>query len=314
MRDSKPLVSVGLPTYNRASLLRRAIASVLAQDYPHLELVISDNCSTDETEALCTEFSLRDSRVRYIRQPVNRGMAFNFRTVLENARGEFFMWLGDDDWLDANLISRCMQVMIEQPDHAIVGGLSKHCGSGEEVLFEGERINLQQASGRERVLDYLRRVRHNGIFYGLMRREQLLRLPMPDTIGGDWLIISSFAFTGKVRMLEDTYVYRTDEGASSTLEATLRTTGLPLFFAKNVNLFYLKIASSAFRDILLLSPAYKSVGIGQRLSLAYAAARTIQKRWVRFQSPFVTARNFLDWVRSKAIIRTRLKRAIKGSK
>ncbi len=71
--DSKPLVSIGIPTYNRASVLRRAVESALTQDHTNLELVISDNASTDETEAVCQEFCERDNRVRYIRQKTNRG-------------------------------------------------------------------------------------------------------------------------------------------------------------------------------------------------------------------------------------------------
>ena len=312
--NSQPLVSIGLPTYNRGALLRRAIESVLAQDYPNLELVISDNASTDETEALCTEFSQKDSRVRYIRQPVNRGMAFNFRTVLEEAHGEYFMWLGDDDWLGANLISRCVRVIVEEPGYAIVGGMPKHCGTDGAVLYDGDCINLQQDSARERVCEYLRQIHYDGAFYGLVRREQLLKNPMRNIPAGDWLFVSSIIFTGKVRMLEDVHVYRTDEGASSSFESIVRLCGLPPFFARHPNLFYLKVAKSLFYHILVTSPAYKSAGVFERLSIAYAASRVIQKRHVHFDSPRVTARNLLDRVRSKFIIRTRLKRAVEGGK
>ncbi|HMD51194.1 MAG TPA: glycosyltransferase, partial [Solirubrobacteraceae bacterium] len=61
---SEPLVSVGIPTYNRASRLRRAADSVLGQSYAELELVICDNASDDETEEVCLELSRGDPRVR----------------------------------------------------------------------------------------------------------------------------------------------------------------------------------------------------------------------------------------------------------
>jgi glycosyltransferase involved in cell wall biosynthesis len=314
MRNSNPLVSVGLPTYNRGAQLRRAIESVLAQDYPNLELVISDNGSTDETEALCTEFSQKDSRVRYIRQAVNRGMAYNFRTVLEESRGEYFMWLGDDDWMDANLVSSCVRVLLEDPSQAIVSGMPKHCSTDGTVLYDGDCINLQQDSRKERVCDYLRQIHYDGAFYGLMRREQLLLNPMRNVLAGDWLLISSIVFTGKLTMLEDVHLYRTDEGASASREATVSLAGLPLIFARHVNLFYLNIAASFIYDILIANPDYKSASVGERLSVAYAAARVIRKRHIHFESPRVTARNALDRVRSKAIIRTRLKRAVKGGR
>ena len=65
--SKKPLVSIGLPTYNRATSLGRAVESALTQDYRNIELIVSDNASTDETETLCAEFCRRDSRVRYLR-------------------------------------------------------------------------------------------------------------------------------------------------------------------------------------------------------------------------------------------------------
>ena len=60
------VVSIGLPTFNRASSLRKAIDSALSQDYRNIELVISDNDSSDGTQVLCEEYALRDNRVRYI--------------------------------------------------------------------------------------------------------------------------------------------------------------------------------------------------------------------------------------------------------
>ncbi|MEA2274445.1 MAG: hypothetical protein QOI98_3153, partial [Solirubrobacteraceae bacterium] len=116
--DGPPLVSVGLPTFNRAALLKRAIESVLAQDYSNLELIISDNGSPDETQQVCEEFCARDSRVKYIRQLSNRGPRANFLEVLHQARGEFFVCLGDDDWLDSSYISLCTQKLMENADYS----------------------------------------------------------------------------------------------------------------------------------------------------------------------------------------------------
>src|SRR2546422_495342 len=83
--SNKPLVSIGLPTYNRALTLRRAIESALTQDYPNIELVISDNASTDETEAICLEACRSDGRVKYLRQQNNHGAVTNFREVLKQS-------------------------------------------------------------------------------------------------------------------------------------------------------------------------------------------------------------------------------------
>jgi glycosyltransferase involved in cell wall biosynthesis len=102
-----PLVSIGIPTYNRANLLGRAIESVLAQDYPNLELLICDNASTDNTRQVCEAYVAQHPKLRYIRQPKNEGATGNFRAAFENTRGEFFAWLGDDDWMDRSYVARC---------------------------------------------------------------------------------------------------------------------------------------------------------------------------------------------------------------
>src|SRR2546426_4767904 len=90
-----PLVSIGIPTYNRSSSLVRAVESALAQDYDNLEIVISDNASTDETANLSVEFCKKDMRIRYIRQSKNLGITENFRRALGASHGAYSMWPSD---------------------------------------------------------------------------------------------------------------------------------------------------------------------------------------------------------------------------
>jgi cellulose synthase/poly-beta-1,6-N-acetylglucosamine synthase-like glycosyltransferase len=83
-----PHVSVGLPVFNGERYLRQAIESIQSQT--DLELIISDNASTDATEGICREYATRDPRVRYYRSDQNRGAAWNHNRVVELARGEYF--------------------------------------------------------------------------------------------------------------------------------------------------------------------------------------------------------------------------------
>ncbi len=92
-----PRVSIGLPVYNGSMYLRAALDSILQQDFEDFELIISDNASTDGTEAICRAYAARDRRVRYRRTQSNIGSARNYRRVFELARGEFFKWCSHDD-------------------------------------------------------------------------------------------------------------------------------------------------------------------------------------------------------------------------
>ena len=131
-----------------------------------------------------------------------------------------------------------------------------------------------------------------------MRREKLLDEPLKNTLAGDWLLSAAIIFTGKVKILRNTYLYRSPGGASATMESALRSLDMPLILAKNDNLFYLRIAMSVFYQILVVSPAFKSIGVLQRFSLAYSAFRVLQQRFIPL--PLVKpVRKVLHLLRSK---------------
>ena len=106
-----PRVSIQIPTYNQQDYLSKAIESCLAQDYPHLEIVISDDCSTDDTALIVKGFN--DPRIRYFRNEVNLGRVGNYRKALyEYCTGEWVVNLdGDDYYTDPGFISRGMELI-----------------------------------------------------------------------------------------------------------------------------------------------------------------------------------------------------------
>jgi glycosyltransferase involved in cell wall biosynthesis len=204
--ETFPLVSVGLPTFNRSSSLSRAINSVLHQTYPNIELIISDNASTDETQLICEKFTQHDKRVTYIRQKSNLGAANNFMEVLKQSTGEYFMWLGDDDWIDIHYIDNCQVFLRDNPNYLLCSGIAKYyIGSSVNI---GEAIHLTEDSPIKRVKKYFREVKDNGIFYGLYRKEVLLQLVPPWCFGGDWIFIACIALLGKVNTLNTCIVHR----------------------------------------------------------------------------------------------------------
>lgn len=104
-----PKVSIIIPTYNRANYLPQAIESALSQDYPNLEVVVSDNCSTDETPEIVKKY-MNDEKFRYFRNKENIGMVRNWRkAVFEYSTGDWFLILSDDDYfIDNKYISKAM--------------------------------------------------------------------------------------------------------------------------------------------------------------------------------------------------------------
>src|SRR5215831_17134423 len=101
-----PVATIGIPVYNGEAYLEEAIRSALAQTADDLEVVISDNASTDRTAEICNDYAQQDSRVRYFRNPRNLGAAPNYNIVLANARGRYFKWLAHDDRISPSYVAK----------------------------------------------------------------------------------------------------------------------------------------------------------------------------------------------------------------
>jgi len=106
MQTTWPLVTIGIPTYNQQKYLAEAIETALAQNYPNLEIVVADDCSSDNTEKLVAEY-LPDKRLKYFRNEKNIGRVLNYRKLFyEYAAGEWYVNLdGDDYYIDDDFIT-----------------------------------------------------------------------------------------------------------------------------------------------------------------------------------------------------------------
>lgn len=100
MDKKKPLISVAMCTYNGEHFLHAQIDSILGQTYPHLEIVIVDDCSTDSTPDIINNYAKKDPRIRFIRNESNIGFIRNFQRALENCHGSLIALADQDDiWL-----------------------------------------------------------------------------------------------------------------------------------------------------------------------------------------------------------------------
>ena len=258
------LVGIGLPTFNRAGTLRRSIASALAQSHRNIELVISDNASTDETEAICREFAAADARVRYIRQQKNLGPTPNFVAVLEASGSEYFMWLCDDDWLDPNYVEECLAELMRDPETILAGGVAKYY-EGNVFQYAGAVTNLLQDDGFSRMTEYYDTIEDNGIYYGLWKRAQLVDLPLDNTMGNDWLGLGAAAYVGKIRTVTGIFIHRDLGGSTVSFAAIVEQMELP---AIQAYFPYVTIAINAVQDILVRVPVFRRLPLSRRVRMA----------------------------------------------
>lgn len=110
-RAGLPLVTVVIPSYNRAAFLGRAVANACTQSYRELEIVIVDDASSDDTRSVADSFA--DPRVRYIRHSANRGVSAARNTGVRAARGEYVAFLDDDDQWKPDKIAKQLAAMVD---------------------------------------------------------------------------------------------------------------------------------------------------------------------------------------------------------
>ncbi|UCG57946.1 MAG: glycosyltransferase [Phycisphaerales bacterium] len=203
-----PRLTVGLPVYNGARFVGKAIESILAQTFMDLELDISDNASTDETEEICRRYTEKDKRVHYDRNEKNIGAAPNYNRLFEASKSEYFKWAAHDDALAPEYLMQCVKVLDSDPSVAV-------CHTDTVYVDPETQQTLEQYDGYDDLLDlrspephvrfgnYLFRphkgpIRWNAIF-GVMRASVLARTPLIGAyVLSDQVLLGELALLGKI--------------------------------------------------------------------------------------------------------------------
>lgn len=270
-------VTIGVPTRNRAGLLRQTLETLLAQDYPNFELVISDNASTDETEAVCRALAERDPRVRYHRSDADRGLIGNFNRVIELARGEYIVIAGDDDLYEPNFLTALVPALDQDPQVVV------SAPGTDWITFEGRplprstdkyhtdpaKTPLQEAM---RALWDARGTMMMGVFRGsVLRRSMCFRQTYKTSVDYcDSILVFELSLYGAIRWTPEVLIHKRLGGVST--QPVRRS-----FFFNIANLFALR------RRYL------------ERLEHARPDARV--ERVLRRSIAFRTARSFYDFRR-----------------
>ncbi len=207
------VITIGLLTFNRANLITRAIESVVNQTFKDFELIISDDNSFDNTKEVIGYYCIDDTRIKYIKQ-TGIGMTKNFLEVLKLAKGKYFMWLCDDDYLSEDYLEKTISFLKNNKNYSLVCGTTKFFDNSG-VWDRKEVLELEDENALKRVINYFKKVNSNIILYGLMTREEISNFIYPDTFGADLFWSSQIVYSGKVKVLSDTFFYYSKEGISS---------------------------------------------------------------------------------------------------
>lgn len=263
-----PAVSVIIPTYNRAKTIERAVNSVLNQTFSDLELLVVDDCSTDDTAEIIKNY--KDERLVYIRHEKNRGEGGARNTGIQNSRAEYIAFLdSDDEWLPDKLSKQLQLIQESLPN---IGVVYSHYIMQYEGSFD---YNIQRPSMKGDIfLDLLSGkcfLPSTAIIRSTCFTKYLHDETLPNYQDWDlWLQIAhDYQFDYVAEPLSRIYL-NTPVQATRNIKSRLR--GLDLFMNKWGNLIVEKFGKKQIRKIRddIISTLYvvvgESVNVGEKLN------------------------------------------------
>jgi glycosyltransferase involved in cell wall biosynthesis len=208
MSNHLPIVSIGLPVYNGETYLAKTLDSLLAQTWTDFELIISDNGSTDKTEAICREYAAKEPRILYERQSQNLGASWNFNRVFALSQGKYFKWHAHDDLCAPEFLAKCVTVLEQDSSvvlcHSQVKVIDRQGNffDSEEAYVKHTNANLKlntdssQSAIRFRALISFSHSCYQ--VFGLIRRDILAKTPLIDNYAGsDRVLLAKLGLFGR---------------------------------------------------------------------------------------------------------------------
>lgn len=199
--STAPVATIALPVRNGAGTIAGVIESVLAQTHERLELVVSDNASTDGTDAICRRLAASDARIVYHRHPTNIGLLNNFRCAADLASGAYVRWIGDSDHLHPDYLSRTLDRFAEDPRRVLVTTQVSYVDADGVTTLDRtyDPVDLSSPDPVVRLAEmlWLMTVPYTFLdpLYGLMRREVAV-LPRRNLMGEDQVFAARLALRG----------------------------------------------------------------------------------------------------------------------
>ena len=183
-------LTIAIPTYNRCNLLRQTLNSVLSQVDSNIEILVSDNCSNDETHEMMKEYC-KTHNVRYYRNNENLGMDRNFLQCLKNAKGEYIHLLSDDDILLPGAVDKILKLIeYEKPDYINLNSFTYSTDTFNLNDIKEPRIKLVEDLITNNKAEYIKFV---GVYITyisatILKREKFVQLSTPEKYIGTYFL------------------------------------------------------------------------------------------------------------------------------
>lgn len=231
-----PRVSIGIPIYYGENFLKETLESILSQDYIDYEIIITDNNPGGIAQKIAEAYSVKYDFIRYIKHNSNIGALQNWNSIIQYARGEYFLYAGAHDLLSDSFLSKCVEILDKEPEVAIAYAPTRFIDyNGNEIYRE---IGFLDTSGSS-VVARLNQVlwANQEPLYGLMRTAWIRRTRLQKEIVGSGSVwLSEIALFGDFRVCTDVSRFRRENRDKQNVEEQLQRYHKTLFSKKRIRI------------------------------------------------------------------------------
>ncbi len=283
---SQKTVTIGLPVYNGGEFLSGALDSLLAQTYRHVQIIISDNASTDQTQKICQTYATRFQNIRYVRNQENIGPSANFQQVALLADSDYFLWAAHDDAWSSNYIQTLVDLLEQSPNAILATPLTKHVHADLSASKHSDDRPAPGTSALKNLRSFYRDHSCTWI-YGVYRtawlKTHMLELDGYNVYGGDmlWMVdnILRFSIIGS----DQAVIYKRIRKSCFT----------PRDQSSEQNAWRF-----IFRRLQWLS-WHRPDSVGERIGASWASAWYVYRKYLRKGGPIHTGQKIVHLVTSK---------------
>lgn len=189
MNKNNPLVSIIVPVFNAEKYIERCIKSLIFQTYKNLEIILINDCSTDQSEKYCLDFCRKDKRIKYIRNKKNLGIATVRNIGLSEANGKYIMFLDSDDFVEICAVEKMLTICMEN--------------SADWVVCKNDIFINNKRMATEKLDDSIKVISNEEAFKRMMDEKDKMRAVWAKLMKRD--IIDKLRFPDGCRFGEDMY-------------------------------------------------------------------------------------------------------------
>jgi len=282
-----PRVTIGMPTYRRANVIRRALASIARQSFRDFVVIVSDNAGVDQaTLDAVRAFEADLPEVYVIAQQTNLGAIPNQQVILACATTEYFMWLADDDEISDNYLAELVALLDGDPAAAAAMGVPLASYDTGPALPR-RQVRCENRSRAARVFKWAAFQKEDSLFYGLHRTEFLRRCRFDSYVYPNVGVLTNFCYVflfdliwqGPVRYSDDaTWTAHHDCAKEYNVAKAGGVRNKIRTFMRRLNVYALYNARTARRSIALLLLTLPASVIGIVSDVLLALRRVAARR------------------------------------